>query len=116
MFLSEIDSFFCNIINLLHSVKNARLEIQSESGKATVNLTAEVEIPAKPCYQDRNGPALQRCYDGGAAARAEAVAAETAADIAAAAATKARAVTVADVINANYYSLGISWTINLCLK
>ena len=75
MFMSEIDSFICKFRSLLLSGKNARLEIKSESGKATVNLTAEVEIPAKPSYKARNGPARQRRRDRRAAARAEAVAA-----------------------------------------
>ena len=82
MFMSEIDSFICKFRNLLHSGRNARLEIKSESGKATVNLSAEVEIPAKQSYQPRNIPARQRRRDRRAAARAEAVDTEAAADAA----------------------------------
>ena len=77
MFISEIDSFIYKFRNLLLSGKDARLEIKSESGKATVNLTAEVDIPSRPPFQARNGPARhsaarQRRRDRRATARAAA--------------------------------------------
>ena len=71
MFMSEIDSFIYKFRNLLYSGKDARLEIKSESGKATVNLTAEVDIPQRPPpFQARNGPARQRRRERRATARA----------------------------------------------
>jgi hypothetical protein len=80
MFMSEVDSFIWKFRKLLHTGKNACLEIKSEGGKAFVNLSAEVEIPhnSKPHSQSRNGPARQRRCERRAAARAE-VAAEDAA-------------------------------------
>ena len=72
--MSEIDSFIWKFRKLLHSGNNAHLEIRSEAGKATVNLTAEVEIPFKPQFQSRNGPARQRRHERRAAERAAAAA------------------------------------------
>ena len=83
MAMSEIDSFIYKFRNLLYSGKNARLELKSESGKATVNLTVEVEIPTKPRYQAWNGTARQRRRDRRATARAVAAGEVAAADAAA---------------------------------
>ena len=44
MVMSEIDSFFWKFKKLLHSGKNAQLEIKAEAGKALVKLTAEVDV------------------------------------------------------------------------
>ena len=77
--MSEIDSFIWKFRKLLHSGNNAHLEIRSEAGKATVNLTAEVEIPFKPQFQSRNGPARQRRRERRAAERAAAAAEDAAA-------------------------------------
>ena len=70
----EIESFIFKFRNLLYSGKDARLEIKSESGKVTMNLTVEVEIPAKLPSQSRNGPARQRRREQRATARAAAAA------------------------------------------
>ena len=67
------DSFFCKFKNLLHSGKNAQLEIKSEAGKAFVKLTAEVEATSPPGVRFRNGPARQRRREKRAADRADAV-------------------------------------------
>jgi hypothetical protein len=83
MAMSEIDSFIYEFRYLLYSGKNARLEVKSESGKATVNLTVEVEIPTKLRYQAWNGSARQRRRDRRATARAAAAGEVAAADAAA---------------------------------
>ena len=83
-----------------------------------MNLSAEVEIPAKQSYQPRNGPARQRRRDRRAAARAEAVDTEAAADAAtedeAAAqvekAVEARAATAPDVTIGNKFKDAVEAT------
>ena len=42
--MPEIDSFICKFKILLLAGKKAHLDIQSENGKAVVNLTAEVDV------------------------------------------------------------------------
>ena len=92
MFVTEIDSFIWKFRQLLHSGKNACLEIKSEGGKARVNLTAEVEISLKSQHQSRNGPARQRRRDRRAVERAA-----VAADNAAAQTEEAESMKVSDV-------------------
>ena len=77
MAMSHLDSFIWKFKQLLHSGMNAKLEIKSEAGKATVNLTAEVEPMPR---QSRNGPARQRRRVQRAAERAAAAAEQVVAD------------------------------------
>ena len=72
MAMSEIDSFFWKFKKLLHSGKNAQLEIKSEAGKAVVKLTAEVDAFPPDHARFRNGPARQRRREKRAANRADA--------------------------------------------
>ena len=58
--------------------KKANLEIQSENGKAVVNLTAEVEVHPQHHVQSRNGPARQRHREKRVAARESAAGAASA--------------------------------------
>ena len=69
MAMPEIDSFIWKFKKLLHSGKNAHLDIKSEAGKAIVTLTAEVDVHPQHRVQARNGPSRQRRREKGAAAR-----------------------------------------------
>ena len=75
--MSEIDSFIWKFKQLLHSGKNAHLEIKSEAGKAFVHLSAEVDVQQHEQQllraQPRNGPARQRRREKRAAERDAAV-------------------------------------------
>ena len=71
MAMSQLDSFFFKFKQLLHSGRNAQLEVKSEAGKATIKLTTEVEVPVPP-KPSRNGPSRQRRRERRAAARADA--------------------------------------------
>ena len=77
--MSEIDSFIWKFKKLLHSGKNAHLDIKSETGKAIVKLTAEVDVLPQHQHQhrvqSRNGPSQQRRREKRAAARLAAAAA-----------------------------------------
>ena len=79
--MSDIDSFIWKFRTLIHSGKNAQLDVKYEAGKATIKLTAEVEIlPSDPPHRYRHGgPAQQRRPERRAAARAAVDAEETSA-------------------------------------
>ena len=79
--MSDIDSFIWKFRTLIHSGKNAQLDVKYEAGKATIKLTAEVDIPpSNPHQQYRHcGPAQQHQRERRAAARAAAVAEEASA-------------------------------------
>lgn len=79
MAMSQLDSFLCKFKELLHSGRNAQLEVKSEAGKAVIKLTTEIEIPPNKPARSRNGPARQRRRERRAATRAAAATVEEAA-------------------------------------
>ena len=48
MALSEVDSFILKFKNLLKSGKNTHLDIKSEAGKVSIELTVEVDLLTLP--------------------------------------------------------------------
>ena len=73
---TEIESFISKFMGLLRSGRNATLNIQSEAGKALINLSVEVKQSSQQNSNSRNGPARQRRRERRAAARDVAVAQE----------------------------------------
>ena len=67
--MSKIDSFISEFKKLLHSGKDAQLEIKPAAGKAVVTLTAEVDGIPPPLVRSRNGPARQHRRERQAADR-----------------------------------------------
>ena len=59
MAMSQLDGFLCKFNELLHSGKNAQLEVISKAGKAEIKLTTENWNPSKaPCtFQKWSCPA-----------------------------------------------------------
>ena len=70
--VAEIDSFFIKFKTLTLAGTNASLTIKAEAGKATVTLSAEVDVTSfQPSFHHvRGGPARQRRRERRAAARA----------------------------------------------
>ena len=84
--MSEIDNFIVKFKNLLNAGRNATLTIQTEAGKAEVNLyvyLGDVHLPPDQQHYHsqvyRNGPARQRRRNRRAEARRETSLAEEAA-------------------------------------
>ena len=73
MIHSEIESFISKFKTIANAGINASLMIKTEAGKATVTLTAEVDVaPTFASPVPRGGPARQRRRLRRAAARASA--------------------------------------------
>ena len=66
--MSDIDSFCLKFQILLIAGQNTRLKLRAETGKATVNLTVEVDVSLQ-VPQARNSPSRQRHRERIAAGR-----------------------------------------------
>ena len=71
-----MSSFNSMFMGLLRSGRSTTLNIQSEAGKALINLSVEVKQSSQQNSNSRNGPARQRRRERRAAARDVAVAQE----------------------------------------
>ena len=71
MAVSEIDSFYFKLKNLLISGQSANLTLPSEAGKASLSLNVEVELPrhVQSSQHARSSPSRQRRRERRAAAR-----------------------------------------------
>ena len=73
----ELDSFYFKFKNLLHSEKDAVLNLKSESGRCHVTLSVDlghvISQPGHQPHHHRNGPARKRRRERRAEARRQAV-------------------------------------------